>query len=432
MKALLVTIGSLGDLHPFIAIGLALRAQGHDVLLAVPADHIDKVHGAGLAAAAILPGFATICARLGVDEAEAARRVVTQRSFVMEAVILPSLAESTMALDALVGDADVIVGSVFALAAGIVAEKRRLPLVALNLQPMALFSAFDPPMTPDTALMAHAPVGAIGRRWNAALLGMVRTMVRMRYGGTVTHVRRAHGLPPGRTTPLFDPVPAQVATLCCYSPHLAPVQPDAPPGTEAIGFPLFDSEYGASAPLDPALAAFLDRGPAPIVFTLGSFVVHAPGDFYAEARAAVQALGRRAILLTGATGAHDDAGDIMTLGYAPHSQLFGRAAAVVHHGGIGTTGQAMRAGVPQLVVPFFGDQYDNGARIARLGIGATIRPAAFHGEAAVAAIRDLLDDAKLAGRASAMGAHVQRERAAKGAAERIVALSRMPSPSAGS
>lgn len=65
MKALLVTIGSLGDLHPFIAIGLALQAQGHDVLLAVPADHVDKVHGTGLAAEAILPGFATICARLG-------------------------------------------------------------------------------------------------------------------------------------------------------------------------------------------------------------------------------------------------------------------------------------------------------------------------------------------------------------------------------
>lgn len=343
MKALLVTIGSLGDLHPFIAIGLALQAQGHDVLLAVPADHVDKVHGTGLAAEAILPGFATICARLGIDAAEAAHRVLTQRSFMIESVILPALADSTIALDALAGDADVIVGSMYALAAGIVAEKRGLPLVALNLQPMAMLSGCDPPVAPESAMMAHAPAGPIGRRWNAGLLTMLRLAVRARYGGAVARVRTAHGLRPHRATPMFDPLPAQVATLCCYSPLLATVQPDAPPGTEAIGFPLFDSEHGFSAPLDPALTAFLDRGPPPIVFTLGSFVVHAPGDFYDEAIAATRKLGRRAVLLTGESGLRDDAGDVMRMGYVPHSRLFGRAAAVVHHGGIGTIGQAMRA-----------------------------------------------------------------------------------------
>ncbi len=143
MKALLVTIGSLGDLHPFIAIGQALAARGVAVTLAVPADHVDKVGRAGLVAAAILPDFATICARLGIDEREAARRVVAQRSFVLDAVILPSLADSTAALDALADDADVIVASPFALAGGIVAEKRGLPLVAITLQPMAMPSAYD-------------------------------------------------------------------------------------------------------------------------------------------------------------------------------------------------------------------------------------------------------------------------------------------------
>ncbi|GAA0678245.1 UDP:flavonoid glycosyltransferase YjiC (YdhE family) [Sphingomonas insulae] len=424
MKALLVTIGSLGDLHPFIAIGLALHTQGHDVLLAVPADHADKVHGTGLAAAVILPSFASICSRLEIDAAEAARRVLTQRSFVMESVILPSLANSVAALDALAGDVDVIVGSTFALAAGIVAEKRGLPLVSLNLQPMALLSACDPPVTPELPIMVHAPTGPIGRRWNAGVLTMLRLAIRARYGGAVTRVRAAHGLPPNRTTPLFDPVAAQVATLCCYSPVLAPIQPDAPPGTEAIGFPLFDREHGALAPLDPRLTAFLDRGPAPIVFTLGSFIVHAPGAFYSDAVAAARTLGRRAVLLTGAQDVPDDAGDVMTIGYAPHSQVFGRAAAVVHHGGIGTTGQAMHAGVPQLIVPFFGDQFDNGARIARLGIGATIRPIAFRGEAALAAIRRVVEDTAIAAHAATVGAIVRRESAAERAAERIAAVAR--------
>jgi UDP:flavonoid glycosyltransferase YjiC (YdhE family) len=425
MKALLTTIGSLGDLHPFIAIGQALSARSVDLLFAVPADQVENVRAAGFDAVAILPAFATISASRGLTVPEAARRIVTQRSFVLDAVILPSLAESTVALDRLVDGIDVIVGSIFALAAGIVAEKHGIPLVAINLQPMAMPSRYDPPSTPDTAWMIQSPAGAIGRGWNRASLDLMRAAIRLRYGGAVTRVRRAHGLRPNGRTPIFDPVAAQVATLCCYSPLLAPVQPDAPPGTEAIGFPLFDggSRGGGrgSAPLDPMLAGFLDGGPPPIVFTLGSFLVQSPGDFYTEAAAAAQALGRRAILLTGIAAPPHRQGEIMTLDYVPHSQLFGRAGLVVHHGGIGTTGQAMRSGVPQLIVPFFGDQFDNAARVSRIGIGTWMRPAQFRGPAAIDALRHLLNTPAVMTRAAVIGDHVRGELAAERAAERIIA-----------
>ncbi len=237
-------------------------------------------------------------------------------------------------------------------------------------------------------------------------------------------------MPAARLTPIFDPVPAQRVTLCCYSHALAPVQPDAPLGTEAIGFPHFDSADGAPPRLEPVLAAFLHQGPPPIVFTLGSFLVHAPGGFYAEAAAAAAAIGRRAVLLTGTRDAARTEDGVFATGYAPHSQLFGRAAAVVHHGGIGTTGQAMRAGVPQLVVPFFGDQFDNGGRIARLGIGRWMRPAHFAGDAARAMLKELLGDPVIATRATQIAAIVRRETAAETAADRImtVALSRSPDP----
>jgi rhamnosyltransferase subunit B len=240
-------------------------------------------------------------------------------------------------------------------------------------------------------------------------------------------VRQAHGLAAGKLAPVFDPMPAQCATLCCYSPLLAPVQPDAPPRCEAIGFPLYDR---GDVALDPVLATFLDCGPAPIVFTLGSFVVHAPGRFYDVAAAAARALGRRAVLLTGTADSPCVDGDLLRLGYAPHSQLFDRAAAVVHHGGIGTTGQAMHAGAPQLVLPFFGDQFDNGARIARLGIGRSLRPAAFQGAAADEALRALLGDHTIAARAAAIATQLCAERPTETAADRIIAaaLRRRPSP----
>ncbi len=419
MRAILVTIGSLGDLHPFIAIGHALRARGVDVVLAVPHDHVAKVRAAGLSAAAILPAFAEICAALGIDQSEAAHRVATQPGFVLDAVIMPALSASTAALDDLADDADVIVGSLFALAAGIVAEKRGLPLVAINLQPMALLSAYDPP---DTRMLAQAPAGALGRGWNRIMLGAGRAAIRMRYNRQVNRVRRAHGLRSIAATPLFDPVPAQRAMLCCYSPLLATVQPDAPPGTEAIGFPLFDSEDGGPATLHPDLASFLDRGAPPIVFTLGSFMVHAPGDFYAQAAFAARAIGRRAVLLTGGGEGCRDDGDLLMIGYAPHSRLFRRAAAVVHHGGVGTTGQAMHAGIAQLVVPFFGDQFDNAARIVRLGLGLRIRPAAFRRQAAIDALTRLLDDPEIAARAATVAAAMARETPTNTAAARIIAF----------
>lgn len=427
MKALLVTIGSLGDLHPFIAIGRALAAHGVAVTLAVPADHVDTVRAAGLDAAAILPSLATVCATLGIDEAEAARRVVTQRSFVMDAIVMPALGPSCAALDALADGADVIVASLFAIAGGIVAEKRGIPLVALTLQPAAMLSAWDPPTGRGFAMMAPAPTNAVMRRWNRWMIAAVRAGMRLRYGPMVARVRQAQGLAATRGAPLFDPVPAQRLTLCCYAPAFAPVPPDAPPETVAIGFPLFDRANGRDAPLDPALAAFLEQGLPPLVFTLGSFLVHRPGDFYAEAAAAVRALGRRAVLLTGGgDGARVDGG-ILTMAYAPHSLLFGRAAAVVHHGGIGTTGQALRAGVPQLVVPFFGDQFDNARRIVRLGAGATLDPRAFRGKAAVAALDRLLAAPAIAARAAALGETLRQEEAADAAAMRIMALVRAPS-----
>jgi len=421
MKAVLVTIGSLGDLHPFIAIGQELARRGVAVTLAVPADHLAKVRAAGFHAVAILPGFDTIRAPLGIDEAEAVRRVITSRSFVLDAVVMPSLASSTQALDAVADGADVIVGSMFALAAGIVAETRRVPLVALNLQPMALPSACDPPHATEFTGMVHAPTGPIGRSWNRIMLAMIRAAIRLRYARAVQRVRRAHGLPRTRATPIFDRTATQRATLCCYSPLFAPVAPDAPPATEAIGFPLFDSADGHASSSDPRLTAFLTRGEKPLVFTLGSFLTHAAGDFYDEAARAARTLGRRAVLLNGEPGACRDDGDVLTLGYAPHSLVFPQAAAVIHHGGIGTTGQAIRAGVPQLVVPFFGDQRDNAHRVTRLGIGATLPPAAFRDRMAVEALEAVLRDRDMATRAATMGEMVRQERPAEVAAERIIA-----------
>lgn len=163
--------------------------------------------------------------------------------------------------------------------------------------------------------------------------------------------------------------------LALFPDWLGRPRPDWPPHVQLCGF----ARYRQPAVLDDALARFLDDGPAPLVFTLGSAAVHGNASFLRESVKAVRTLGQRAVLLTGspamrATLPADLSPGIHCIDYAPHVALFPRAAAVVHHGGIGTSAEALVAGVPMLVVPHGFDQPDNAARLRRLGV-ATVLPA---------------------------------------------------------
>ena len=389
-RIVLATIGTLGDLHPFVAVALALRADGHDPVLAVPADHLAKVRAAGIEALEAFPAFETIRLRTGLPEAEAVARVMTDQRFLLEQVLIPCIASSAAALAPVVRGADAVVGSLFALAAPIVAEACGVPMIPALLQPMILFSALESPHTPDFRLLRARP-GRTGAAWNRLLYRTVRAVLRHRYAGAVDAVRAGFGLAPSPDAILMDHGAAHLL-LCLWSEAFAPLPRDAPAPARTTGFPVFDSENGAPEPLDPALARFLAAGDPPLVFTLGSFAVYAPGRFYAEAAAIARALGRRAVLLTGDAAPPPGADDtILPCRYAPHSQLFPRAAAVVHHGGIGTTAQALRAGVPQLVVPHMGDQHDNAYRIERLGVGRIVPARCFTAGHAAPELSALLD-----------------------------------------
>lgn len=421
-RVVLVTIGSLGDLHPFIAIGRALIGQGHRVLLAVPEDGVAKVRAAGLDAAPILPGYTDICARLGMSPEEAAGRVLGDTNFVVDQILIPSLRSSTAALDDLSGDADVIAGSLFALASEIVAEKRSLPLASVVLQPMTLFSAWQPPMAPRFEIMRHRPRTAIGWGWNRTFYALARVALRRRHARQIDDVRAAHGLPPSQGAPMLDHGPATAASICCWSQALGKLPPDAPHHAILTGFPFFDSESGADDELAVELRAFLDDGPPPLVFTLGSFAVASAGRFYDEAAALSRAVGRRAVLLTGQLGPPHRDGDCLIMNYAPHSAVFPRASAIVHHGGIGTTGQALRAGRPQIVVPHFGDQFDNAARLEASGVSATIHRDRFKADQATSIVSHILTDPVMADAARRATTIIAREDGAAKAALHIAAL----------
>lgn len=418
-KIILTTIGTRGDLHPFIAIALALKARGFHPVMAVGHDHLDECRAAGLDAEPVLPAFDDIRQRMGLEEAEAVRQIMDDQREMLDQVLLPSLESSTRALAAVAEGASAIVASIFALAAPIVSEKAGIPLISIVLQPMAMLSAIDPPKTPDFWMMKQPPVGRIGRLWNRSVYATMREIVDLLYRGEVNRVRVSSGVKPQRARRLLEPQSQALLTIGTYSEQLGALPPDAPAKTRIVGFPLFDGNAVAGEGLDPELEAFLAVGPPPVVFTLGTFAVHGAGSFYDEAAEVARRLGRRAVMLTGRPTPDRGDSQIHWCSYARHSVLFPRAAAIVHHGGVGTTGQAMRAGKPQLVVPHMGDQFDHGARIERRGLGFALSHSRFTADRAVPLLDRLMRDDRFGVRARVVADKIASESGAQVAAAAI-------------
>lgn len=204
-----------------------------------------------------------------------------------------------------------------------------------------------------------------------------------------------------------------------FSPAFALPQPDWPANTAIAGFAFYDgSEPGTK--LTPQLEEFLDAGEPPIVFTLGSAAVMAPGRFYEESIEAAKLLNRRAVLLIGKNPPPNNLSENMVaVNYAPYSQIFGRACAIVHQGGIGTTAQGLRAGRPTLVMPYSHDQPDNAARVERLGTSRTILPKEYSAVTVVKKLRELLGNPNYAAKATKIASIIQAENGVKVACDAI-------------
>ena len=423
IRIILATAGSLGDLHPFLALGRALRAVGFQVDVATSAEYRAKVEAEALGFHEVGPSLERLRADLGMDLAQITHAIAASDAFLFERIMTPYLKSATRQMIAASQGVDAIVGGSFAVGAVTAADSLNLPFISVALQPTVVFSAYDPPLLPKAPWLAPATGGA--RLWlNRATIAIGRATTN-HWTRPVNDLRRELGLPPSRDNLFFDAGRGAALSLGLYSPLLGARQPDTPEAFDVVGYAAYDSDLGGPATLPLALEAFLAAGPAPLVFTLGSAAVNIPGGFYRESLTAARRLGRRAVLLVGPDGdpsVAEGAADAVALAYAPFSLLFPRSAAIVHQGGVGTTQQALRAGRPQMVVPHLGDQFDNGARIARLGVGATLARGAYRGEAVAILLDRLLGDAALIASAARLGAIAAQEDGAAQAAARIAAL----------
>jgi UDP:flavonoid glycosyltransferase YjiC (YdhE family) len=195
-------------------------------------------------------------------------------------------------------------------------------------------------------------------------------------------------------------------TQAWFSRVLAQPQIDWPANTAITGFPFYDKLEPGSG-MTPELQGFLDDGPPPVVFTLGSSAVFDAGKFYSESLSAVSKSGQRAVLLIGRDQRNLPPAKVppfvFVAEYAPYSELLPRAAATVHQGGVGTTAQALRSGEPMIVVPWSHDQPDNAMRIQRLGAGRVIPRTQYSADRLERELKLLLSDNACAAAAQAAG-----------------------------
>lgn len=403
-QIVLATFGSLGDLHPVLALAFELRRREHTVILATSELYRDKISALGFAFGALRPELAVADDRLVRRIMDGARG----SEYLVRDLMMPAVRDMFADLARVTAGADLLVTNELVYAAAPLAGQTGLRWVSYALAPLSYFSIHDPCVAPVEFAgewMHRLPPFAV-RASNRLAALMTRSWWR-----PVRQLRRELGLGPGGN-PLFGGKHSPLLDLALFSSVLQPPQPDWPARTVQTGFCFYDEEpESATAPrLPPPVEDFLVAGEPPIIFTLGSAAVVAAEDFYLESARAAQLLGRRALLLLGKNPPPPDLpSSILTCDYLPYTSIFPRAAAIVHQGGVGTTAQALRAGRPMLVMPFAHDQPDNAARVTRLGVGRSLARSRYRAERVARELTVLLTTPRFASTAAAIAKRVRAE-----------------------
>jgi UDP:flavonoid glycosyltransferase YjiC (YdhE family) len=394
VRALLIAIGSHGDVHPFVGLGLALRARGHDVTVAAAGYFEPLVRGARLDFAPVMSTEEYHQLALHPDLWHPTRGF----KLLMTGTVKAMRPVYQVIQDRYVPGETVVAASTLGLGARVAQEKLGVPTATIHLQPAQLRTVYETPRLPGSPLRPWQP------RWLKRSFWWLadRVFIDPALAPGVNAFRAELGLPPVRG----------IMDHWWHSPDLAigmfpgwyaRPQPDWPPQMRLAGFPLYD-EKGLE-PMPGKLLRFLDAGDQPIAFTPGSAMWRGH-EFFDTAVATCRVLGRRGLLLS-RRREHippDLPPEIIHVEFAPFSELLPRCAALVHHGGIGTASQAMAAGTPQLVTPMAHDQPDNAERLQKLGVAQWLSVDRFRPAPAARLLGELLSSPEVAAACAAVRA----------------------------
>jgi UDP:flavonoid glycosyltransferase YjiC (YdhE family) len=420
MRITLLALGSRGDVQPCIALGLGLQAAGHELCIATHAIFESLVRSHGLAFALVQANPKEImegeAGRAVMEGGHNAIRALLNFAEMVTPVVLQAAADCLAACQ----EADAVLYSPLGFyGAPHIAEKLNLPAIGATLQPYHRTGAY-PGYGAPTPRNLSAPL-------NRLTYIIDETLFWLPYRSAVNQFREEYlDLPP---------VPGRVNYNRYWQQHLPVVYGFSPivvprpadwadyDHVEIAGYWFLDSPADWQAPTD--LVDFLAAGPPPIYVGFGSMNTRNPEETTRMVLQALAQAGQRGVLVTGWGGLRQiDVPDTVFIANAiPHDWLFPRMAAVVHHGGAGTTAAGLRAGIPSIIVPFFTDQPFWGQRVADLGVGPAPIP---HKHLAVeglgTAIQQAVSDKGMQRRAAEIGEQIRAE---DGVGKAVAAVERM-------
>lgn len=392
MRVLISSAGSHGDVLPFVAIGREMLARGHEVIFYGNPYFRDWVTSVGVQFMPISTAdeYQRVFGEITeADAAKALRRITAHFGDItrdyynaMKAAVIP-------------GQTITVSSSAF-FAARLLRETDGVPCAAVHLAPNIIRSSILPARSGANWIKADTPAWVKRLAyWMADTLVLDPSFTK-----PLNKLRAELGLPPLKR--IFESWIHQADCVVGLFPDwYALKQADWPANLVLAGFPLYDQ--GTPAPLSAELSQFIADGPAPVAFSAGTANANA-GEFFAASIQACEMAGIRGILLSNFAGQIPSKlpDGVMHVDYAPFGTLLPKVAAFVHHGGIGSTSQALKAGVPQLIRPVAYDQFDNAARAVQLGVAIELLPKQYTASTAAAALTKLMADTKLQQRCKAV------------------------------
>ena len=414
-KILFTTIGSLGDLHPPMGLAQEMKRRGHDVTMAVSEYYRNYIESAGLKFKAVRPNIEPhnkLILRAVLEPIHGSR-------VLHEDYIFPSMPQYYDDLYPLVKESDLFVSSILGYVAPLLAKTTKTPWVNALLSPMALWSAYEPPVLPPVRwfrfLWGKTP------RLNRFIINSIfRSFESM--GEPMQLLREKVGLP--RVNLYTEGQTSKPLLLCLWSTLFGARQPDWPKAALPAGFVFYDPKE--NEPLNSEIETFLAQGPAPLVFTLGSTQVE---DAMGHIELFIEVAKRshqRAIITVGKTHLQKfrpkSTEKLLFVDYAPYEKLFPRASLIIHQGGVGTTAQALLSGKPMIVTPTVMDQIDNAVRVNRMGCGTFLLHHQLNAERLIEEISMLLKKTSVHEKCREIGREIAAENGVQRAADALEKL----------
>ncbi len=405
MRIAICAIGSRGDVQPNVALAMGLKAAGHDVRVFTHRLYEDLVrdHGIEYFPAEGDPRdaqFTQAVADLGGNPIRLSRWLRENFKPVLHAFFQETVEA--------IGDAELVLNSSLSLAGFHIAEKKGIPAISIQLQPTNPSRA-----TPSSLVPPRPSWFPFERSYNYLTAKFANQVVFHMLRPLLNECRKdVLGLKPlsVRYWWKVDNSRNEIPVIYAYSPTVVPPPPDWGPYKRVSGYWFLDGEQDYVPSQE--LSKFLDSGSPPVYIGFGSMVDHERAEMTRLVIEALEKAGQRGILHSGWSelGSADLPESILPVDDVPHDWLFPRMAAVVHHGGAGTTAAGLRAGAPSIVVAFFGDQFFWGWRVNELGAGPRWIPRKqLTAEGLAAAIEQAVTDEDIRRHAAAVGEQIQTE-----------------------